>query len=117
VKQHRRNTIIVLFSVLAGLGMSHAQGRGSVPAQGPSPGHSAQGQLTVTVTVVTSVGLVTGPDGVQRLVVANGSDAGDNVSSLKPFVDPSPQSLATAGEKNSPEIRKSRPLGSLRSGV
>jgi len=102
VKQHRRNTIIVLLSVLAGFGMSHAQARSAIPAQGHSLGNSAQGQLTVTVTIVASVGLVTGPDGVQRLVVANAPDAADNVSFLKPFVANSgskPSSKPTGGDK------------------
>jgi hypothetical protein len=43
----------------------------------------AQGSLTVTMTVVSSVGLVTGPDGQQRIVVANAVAASDNVSSLR----------------------------------
>ena len=43
----------------------------------------AQGSLTVTLTVVSSVGLVTGPDGQQRVVVANAVAASDNVSGLR----------------------------------
>lgn len=42
----------------------------------------AEGRLTVTATVVSSVGLVVGPDGEQRLVVANAADPRDNVSRL-----------------------------------
>ena len=37
----------------------------------------------MTLTVVPSVGLVTGPDGQQRVVVANAVAASDNVSSLR----------------------------------
>lgn len=43
----------------------------------------AQGSLTVTATVVSSVGLVIGPDGEQRLIVANAADPADNVSFLQ----------------------------------
>jgi hypothetical protein len=44
---------------------------------------SAQGNLTVTATVVSSVGLVMGPDGEQRMIVANAADPSDNVSRLE----------------------------------
>ncbi|MGC2697021.1 MAG: hypothetical protein WA738_14650 [Candidatus Angelobacter sp.] len=44
---------------------------------------SAQGQLTVTATVVSSVGLIVGPDGVQRMIFANAADPRDNVSQLQ----------------------------------
>jgi hypothetical protein len=43
----------------------------------------AEGSLTVTLTVVSSVGLVVGPYGEQRLVVANAADPRDNVSRLE----------------------------------
>ncbi|MGC2697912.1 MAG: hypothetical protein WA738_19165 [Candidatus Angelobacter sp.] len=43
---------------------------------------SSRGDLSVTATVVASVGLEIGPDGKQRLVVANASDPRDNVSRL-----------------------------------
>ena len=42
----------------------------------------AEGRLSVTLTVVSSVGLVVGPDGEQRLIVANAIDPRDNVSRL-----------------------------------
>jgi hypothetical protein len=42
-----------------------------------------EGSLTVTLTVVSSVGLVVGPDGEQRLIVANAADPRDNVSRLE----------------------------------
>jgi hypothetical protein len=45
---------------------------------------SAHGNLTVAATVVSSVGLVIGPDGELRLFVANAADPSDNVSSLQP---------------------------------
>lgn len=103
MKQLRRKATIVLLLGLTGCAMAAAQARGAAPTQGPSSGNSAQGQLTVTVTIVASVGLVTGPDGVQRLVVANASDAGDNVSFLKPFganSGPKPSPKPTGGDKN-----------------
>jgi hypothetical protein len=46
-------------------------------------GRSAQGTLTVTVTVVTSVGVITGPNGEQKVVIANAADPADNVSWLQ----------------------------------
>jgi hypothetical protein len=47
------------------------------------PGGGGEGHLTVTATVVSSVGLVVGPDGEQRMVVANAADPRDNVSRLQ----------------------------------
>jgi hypothetical protein len=47
------------------------------------PGGGGEGHLTVTATVVSSVGLVVGPDGEQRMVVANSADPRDNVSRLQ----------------------------------
>jgi len=57
-------------------------------SQQPSMGHAgapsaAQGNLTVTATVVASVGVVIGSDGEQRLIVANAVDPSDNVSRLQ----------------------------------
>jgi hypothetical protein len=43
----------------------------------------AEGRLTVTATVVSSVGLVVGTDGEQRIIVANAVDPRDNVSRLQ----------------------------------
>ncbi len=40
----------------------------------------------MTATVVTSVGLVIGPDGEQRIIMANAADPKDNVSRLQPVV-------------------------------
>lgn len=45
----------------------------------------AEGTLTVTMTIVPSVGLMVGPDGQQRLVYANTVDPRDNVSRLQPL--------------------------------
>lgn len=46
----------------------------------------AQGELTVTATVVSSVGLMIGQNGEQRITIANAVDAKDNVSRLQPVV-------------------------------
>lgn len=51
-------------------------GTGAVQAQ------SSRGELTVTATVVASVGVEIGPDGNQTLIVANSADPQDNVSLL-----------------------------------
>jgi hypothetical protein len=52
----------------------------------PSPNNprsQAEGTLTVTLSVMSSVGVVTGPDGRQRVVVANAAAASDNVSRVQ----------------------------------
>lgn len=51
-------------------------------------GRGAEGTLTVTMTIVPSVGLMVGPDGQQRLVYANTVDPRDNVSRLQPAAVP-----------------------------
>jgi hypothetical protein len=64
-------------------GISRSAGQHSSPAVKIPATGQAQGSLAVTLTVVSSVGLVTGPDGRQRVVVANAAAASDNVSSLQ----------------------------------
>ena len=44
---------------------------------------SAEGQLTVVLTVVSSTGIVIAPDGGQHLFIANAADPADNVSKLE----------------------------------
>jgi hypothetical protein len=63
------------------------------------PSSAAQGTLTVTATIVSSVGLVIGPDGEQRLMIANATDPSDNVSRLQPV-----QILAPAPSASSPAV-------------
>lgn len=58
--------------------LAHAQQRGQPASGGSLDGKSAQGSLTVTAIVVSSVGIVIGPNGEQVLVVAN-APAGDNM--------------------------------------
>src|SRR5262245_32903104 len=55
----------------------------SAAAQSVGAHPSGHGQLSVTATVVSSVGVETGPDGQPRIVVANALDPKDNVSSLQ----------------------------------
>jgi len=59
--------------------MAHAQVR-SGTSYGGTP---AQGTMTVTATVVTSVGVITDSNGEQKVVIANASDPADNVSWLQ----------------------------------
>lgn len=54
--------------------------------QGYGSPQAAQGELTVTATVVSSVGLMIGEDGEERITLANAADAKDNVSRLQPVV-------------------------------
>ena len=49
-------------------------------------GRSAQGTLTVTVVIESSVGLIAGPDGRQQLVVANAPDSRETFSRHTPAV-------------------------------
>jgi hypothetical protein len=67
-------TVFLFLVFLACNSLAQAQVRG---------GTSAQGTLTVTVTVVTSVGVITGPNGEQKVVIANAADPADNVSWLQ----------------------------------
>jgi hypothetical protein len=55
-------------------------------ASPPGAAGNAQGILVVMATVVTSVGLVIGPDGEQRMILANAADPVDNVSRLQPVM-------------------------------
>jgi hypothetical protein len=78
--------------------LAHAQQRGQPATGGSLDGKSAQGSLTVTAIVVSSVGIVVGPNGEQVLVVAN-APAGDNT--LTPVqtasLDPNGQSKNNKG--------------------
>jgi len=56
----------------------------AAPSNVVSEAHAAsEGTLTVTATVVSSVGLVTDPDGKQHVFLANAVDPADNVSCLQ----------------------------------
>ena len=71
----------------------------------PLSSGGADGRLTVTATVVASVGLVTGPDGEQHLIVANAADPRDNVSHLD-AVSVKLTPVATEPEKKNKKPRK-----------
>jgi hypothetical protein len=60
----------------------------------PSSVHSgsAEGELTVTMTVVASVGIVMDDQGQPKVIVANAADSGDNVSFLEAASQPHHQS-------------------------
>jgi hypothetical protein len=47
------------------------------------PERTAQGSLTVTLTIASSVGIVIEPDGQEHLVAANTASAADNVSRIE----------------------------------
>jgi hypothetical protein len=77
-------------------------------AQQPSSsrsGGSTEGRLTVTLTVVSSVGLV-GPDGEQRMIVANAVDPKDNVSRLQPVVAVALRPVEKDGDRHVPQKKK-----------
>jgi hypothetical protein len=65
--------------LLSCLPLAHAQ----QPMSLASATGGAHGTLTVTASVVGSVGLVIGRDGEQRIVIANAADTADNVSRLQ----------------------------------
>jgi hypothetical protein len=52
-----------------------------------APGGAASGTLTVTATVVTSVGVIMREDGQQRILIANAPDSADNVSHFVMLTD------------------------------
>ena len=66
----------------------------------------AEGRLTVTATIVSSVGLVAGPDGEQRIIVANAVDPKDNVSRLQRVVTVQMAPVAAARENQKPTKAK-----------
>jgi len=76
-------------------------------------GQSADGKLTVTATVLTSVSLVIDADGTQRIVIANASDPGDNVSTLL-LATPN-QLNARTGDRSTP--KRSKPATFQQAGI
>ena len=98
----------MLVFVLTGVCAAFGQRSNAFPNSAGS-GH-AQGTLTVTLTIASSVGLVTGPDGQPRVVVANAAAASDNVSSVRYVrltdVNTSDGSASQATRKISRKLRK-----------
>ena len=68
--------IAVFFTGFMFLGLTHASAQ-QVQPRSQSPAGSAEGTLTVTATVVSSTGIVIGPDGQPRIIVANAADPTD----------------------------------------
>jgi hypothetical protein len=85
---------------LAFLGWANAFGQ-QVQSRTQKPGGSAEGTLTVTATVVSSSGLVIGPDGQLRVIVANAADPKDTPSHLPEAVVKPPESVS----KQKPEAK------------
>ncbi|HXB22655.1 MAG TPA: hypothetical protein VNV88_14810 [Candidatus Solibacter sp.] len=90
---------LVTFVLFASGSLALAQSGSRISGQaGMHGGTSASGTLSVTATVVTSVGVIIGPDGEPKLVVANATDAADNFSQLRPVSDHNELHVKTSGE-------------------
>lgn len=76
-----RHIVIALLAVACSTMMA-AQTRNLSASNIPAARGSAEGQLTVTLTVVPSVGVVMDENGQPKLIVANAADPADNVSAL-----------------------------------
>ena len=70
--------------------------------------NGAEGRLTVTATVVSSVGLVVGPDGEQKVVLVNAADPKDNVSRLQSVVTVQMATVTGSSEHEKPTKEKKR---------
>jgi hypothetical protein len=79
----------ILFFLLLACSSSAFGQRKNAPlaSMAPASGGSASGTLTVTATVVTSVGVIIDQDGQQRIVIANAPDSADNVSRFVMLTD------------------------------
>lgn len=98
--QQRLATIaLITFVLIASGSLALAQSTSPVAGKaGMRGGTSASGTLSVTAIVVTSVGVIIGPDGEPKLVVANATDAADNFSQLRPVSDHNELHVKTSGE-------------------
>lgn len=69
-----------------------------------------RGTLSVTATVVTSVGLVTDPNGIPRIVVANPAAPNDNVSSVSnaPSTFPNAERSMDSDAADVPKVGKGK---------
>ena len=83
-------------------GMAAAQRR---PEPVPSPQRNVQGNLTVTFTIASSVGVVVDQDGQQHLAAANTVDPADNVSQIR-YVQLTP--VEKESQKQPEKIRKEK---------
>jgi len=87
-------TIVGLLALLASSAIAVAQSNPSLQSG------SAHGQLTVTATVVASVGVVTGPDGQPKVIFANGAAPSDSVSFLQAAPEKIPYTPLTSQPVN-----------------
>jgi hypothetical protein len=95
----------ILGALIAGLAVLSAQAQ----QHGPPAAGSAQGTLTVSVRVVTSVGLVIGPNSEPQIVAANATDPRDNVSSLQQSDARTSTSRAVSAPPHSVHEKSKRP--------
>ena len=92
---------VFIFLMLAVSTLAFGQRKNTAPAAMiASPGNNASGSLTVTCIVVTSVGVVTGEDGQQRIVIANAPDPADNVSQFVMLTDQESSAASSDPKKN-----------------
>ena len=78
MQQRGFKTLVLLAGILF-LGWASASAQQAQP-RSQKPGSSAEGTLAVTATVVSSTGVVIGPDGEQHVIVANAADQKDSAS-------------------------------------
>jgi len=95
----------ILGALVVGLAVLSAQAQ----QHGPPAAGSAQGTLSVSVRVVTSVGLVIDPNGEPQIVVANATDPRDNVSSLQQSDARARTSRAVSAPPHSVHEKSKRP--------
>lgn len=98
--QERTFKIAVFLTGLCFFGWVNVSAQ-QVQSRSQSPAYSAKGTLAVTATVVSSSGVVIGPDGQQHVIVANAPDGKDSASpwpaeqavkvvTLSPLPEPQP---------------------------
>ncbi len=93
------NRKIIKFALLLAICSAFASGQAKSVAPTPivaARSGQAAGTLTVTATVITSVGMILGPDGQQRIAVANAPDSADNVSRFVMLIE---QDRSTADKR------------------
>lgn len=74
---------ILLLAAMVCAPPAHAQAKNPLVSGSPARPGAAQGELTVTLTIVPSVGVVLDESGQPKLIVANAPDPADNVSTLR----------------------------------
>ncbi len=111
IQQRLAKSVLITFVLIASGSLALAQS--TSPVAGMHGGTSASGTLSVTATVVTSVGVIIGPDGEPRLVVANATDAADNFSQLRPVSNSNELHVKTSGECTASASQPSGSCGEL----